>query len=105
MQDHFMTEAQIEKELERFSVPLKDSYGNTHEIEAAGISWDWYLIITHDPEFSTEMIMDDVIEWQKTEHPNQELSFLFEEYIANLVHILGDDVTKEMQENLRRSAD
>lgn len=97
-----MTEAQIEKELERFSVPLKDSHGNSHNIEAAGISWDWYLIITHDPDFPSEGIMDDVLEWQKTEHPSQDLSYLFEEYIANIVHNLGE-VAREMELSFKNS--
>ncbi len=103
MTEKFYTEAEIEKELERFRAPIKDSNGQYHNIEAANLTWNWYFIITHDPNFPSEGIMDDVVEWRRTEHPNQSLSYIFEEYIANIVHNLGESA-RDLERNFKSQA-
>lgn len=102
MANRFRTEAEIERDLERSSITLRDSAGNAYRIEAASFTWEWFLIFTTDADFAPEIVMDDVLQWQKTEHPGQELSNLFSQYMDYLIDEAGPELRSELLRNFRK---
>jgi len=46
--------------------------------------------------------MDDVVDWQRTEHPGQELSYLFSQYMDYLVDKAGPELRSELLSNFRK---
>ena len=104
MEHQFWTEKEIEEYVERFSTDLLDSNGNKYSVEASRMTWDWFLIFTNSDNFKPEVILDRVLKWQKTEHPSQELSYLFEEYIAFIVKEAGPELCNQMFEEYKKTA-
>lgn len=103
MTDKFRTEAEIEKYLERFHVTLRDSKGRRQLIEADTLTWQWFLILTYSGSLTPETIVDGVIQWKKDDYPNQEINFLFSEYIAFMTNGLAPETIKFMEEEYQNS--
>jgi len=61
------------------------------------------LIFTNNPNFIASDILDSVIEWQHGEHPHQELSYLFEQYIAAIMAEAGTEFCDSMEKDFHDS--
>jgi len=103
MEEQFLKEEEIESYLERYYVTLKDSKGKDYPIEASRMTWQWFLVFTYDPSFPAVGIVDSVLKWQRTDYPNQELSHLFEEYIAHMVQSAGSELCNKMEKEYQNS--
>lgn len=103
MSEESNTQADSESQSDRYNILLKDSNGNTYNIWADSLVWQWFLVFTCHPDFPPEMIVDDVLQWQRNELPDMELSFLFGEYVANLVQKAGDEGTERLLRYYKKS--
>jgi len=102
-----MTETEIEKRLEQCEVNLLDIDNKLHLIEASHLTWHWFFVLTVSPNFNPKKIISNVLAWQADEHPSQELSCLFEDYIACILEESGeklcDFMVKEFKETEMQS--
>ena len=102
MSADFMTEAEIEKSLEKKKVTLLDKNEKPHVIEATRLTWYWFMIISTSYPYDPKEIVSEVIDWQLEDHPSENLGYLFEAYIASILKESGDQLCDFMVEEFRK---
>lgn len=82
----FLTEAEIEEQLQELTVGLKDSKGTAHNITMPICMWHWFLILTWDGH-KPQSFLDNVIASRDDIEPEQDLSIVFSECLTELVRL------------------
>lgn len=96
----FLSEAEIEKQLEPLTVKLSDTGGNTHVITASVGIWEWFLILTQSLFFPEEVV-ESVLSWQEKYEPGQDIGSVFTTFISSIVNhekIIHDILIKKYQD-------
>lgn len=80
----FLTETEIEEQLQPFTVNIKDADDKQHPITMPLGMWDMYLAITHGIETTTQQLILDAQEFLKECSSDKTLSDVIIQYISEL---------------------
>ncbi len=82
----FFTDAEISEQQKPYTVRLKSSDGQAHDITMPLCMWDWLLVLSQLGR-SPGVFLNSALEWKKQSNLQDEIGSIFSLYLAELVRL------------------